>query len=138
MSSSLLMNFCAISGMTELHASSQKSRRIIFILSPSTLNGNWDTATIYKAIKLLDSLGPSLICLVMEKLPAMKYELKNNRGETLKSVLNSITVIDWMNPPNDKCWMQLCLTMPAKRNFNKSESNNKRTVSRQESLDNLV
>ncbi|XP_044751546.1 interleukin-1 receptor accessory protein-like 1 [Coccinella septempunctata] len=128
--------------ITELHASSKKSRRIIFILSPSALNGNWDTATIYKAIKVLDSLGPSLICLVLEKLPTMKHELKNSQGETLKSTLYSVDVIDWNNPPSEKCWKNLCLRMPARRHFGLSEQNaqrpNKRTVNRQESLDNLV
>ncbi|XP_045471953.1 interleukin-1 receptor accessory protein-like 1 [Harmonia axyridis] len=127
--------------INELHASSQKSRRIIFILSPSALNGTWDNATIYKAIKLLDSLGPSLICIILERLPTMKHELKNSQGETLKSALNLVEVIDWINPPSDKFWMNLCLRMPAKRHLNVSEENStrlKRSVSRQESLDNLV
>lgn len=133
--------FCIVAGINELHAPSQKSRRIIFILSPSALNGSWDNSSIYRAIKFLDSLGPSLICIVLEKLPDMKHELKNSQGETLKSALNLVDVINWNSPPSDEFWLNLCLRMPAKRHFSifeESSSRSKRTVSRQESLDNLV
>ncbi|KAL3283030.1 hypothetical protein HHI36_006189 [Cryptolaemus montrouzieri] len=127
--------------LTELHRPSERCRRIIIFLSPSALNGSWDTATVYKAIKILDSLGPSVICILLEKLPAMKNETKNSQGETLKSVLNLVNLIDWIDPPSDKWWQNLCLWMPPKRNFKNSEHNTlrlNRTMNRQESLDNLV
>ncbi|KAK9888777.1 hypothetical protein WA026_001002 [Henosepilachna vigintioctopunctata] len=122
----------------ELHKSSERSRRLLLILSPNTLHGSWDTTNVYKALKFLVSLGPPLICITKEKLPVAINEVKNSQGETLKSVLNMINLIDWIDPPSEKWWLNLCLELPAKRQIRVSEQRLSRSINRQESLDNLV
>lgn len=125
----------------EVRRIADKSRRIIMVFSKSALNNSWDTQTAYNTIKHLLSLGPKIICIATEDLPKNSLETKNEQGETLKSVLSLVYVINWMRPLNDKWWLNLCLRMPPKRHTSNKQENNAirlNSINRQESLDNLV
>lgn len=104
---------------SELQEDAKKCRRIVAVLSPATLNGNWTSAYILHAIKQLQALGPYLICINTQSMPTNatggQDEVKNAQGETLASVLRTITALQWPPISNDHFWYNLRLHLPPNR-----------------------
>lgn len=123
-----------------------KCRRIIVILSPAAVNGNWDTNNVQQALKQLQSLNAKLVCVSLKTLPKNQNEIKDSQGETLASLTHSIGVILWERKQDDKFWYSLRLRLPAKRRteceetkkLTQGENNLRLNSDSQESLDNLV
>lgn len=126
----------------------RKSRRILAVLSPNSLNEHWDSATVYEAVKQLSSFGPKLICVALKELPTSGKETKNSQGETLSSLLRQICVIPWDRLDCDRMWLSLRLELPPKRfnrtatteniRFEQGDNTRRLTSESQNSLDALV
>lgn len=78
-----------------MNEASRKSRRVLAVISPACFNENWDAGTVYKGLKQLKALGPPLLCVALKQLPTDTTQLKNDQGETLVTLLRTITVIQW-------------------------------------------
>lgn len=78
-----------------MNEAARKSRRVFAMLSPACFNDNWDACTVYKGLKQLKALGPPLKCIALKQLPTNTTQIKNDQGETLTSLLRTVTVIQW-------------------------------------------
>lgn len=96
----------------KLSDAARKTRRVVAVISPTSLDNQWDTATVYQALKQLNSLNAKLVCVAMQELPKSGTDLKNAQGETLASILKSMTVIPYSS---ERFWLSLRLHLPAKR-----------------------
>lgn len=102
-------------GHVEMAEAARKTRRIVAILSPATLNDNWDCGSLYQALKQLQALGPPLNCIALKPMPYSATQVKNAQGETLTSILRNIHVILWERSSDNRFWLALRLNLPAKR-----------------------
>jgi len=93
-----------------------KSRRLVAVLSSSSVNNQWETKTVFHALKQLNSLNPNVTCILLQDVPKDGTEQKNNQGESLTSVLKAMSVILWDKKNANKCWLALKLRLPPKRN----------------------
>ncbi|XP_050307071.1 single Ig IL-1-related receptor-like [Anthonomus grandis grandis] len=124
----------------ELSHHAQASRRVIAVLSPSSLHSSWSSSNLYQALKQLQSLtGPKLICVALKELPSSQNDPKNSIGETLATLLKTMKVILWER--NDATfWLNLFKEMPAKRGGNASMemATSRARLTSQRSIDSLV
>ncbi|KRT81646.1 hypothetical protein AMK59_5017, partial [Oryctes borbonicus] len=101
---------------TSLLEASKRSRRIVAVISPATLNQNWDSRSLYEALKQLQAFNDKLICVLLKDVPRSEMETKNSAGETLSSIIRCMNVIHWQRNNEDKFWLSLRLRLPPKRN----------------------
>ncbi|GJQ70577.1 hypothetical protein Trydic_g22976 [Trypoxylus dichotomus] len=129
---------------TSLLEATKRSRRIVAVISPATLNQNWDSRSMYEALKQLQAFNDKLTCVLLKDVPRSEMELKNSAGETLSSIIQRMNVVHWQRDKEDKFWLSLRLRLPPKRNgeMNVGDNSDANTLRLRngygESLDELV
>ncbi|KAI4465448.1 interleukin-1 receptor family member [Holotrichia oblita] len=100
---------------TNLSETAKRSRRIVAVISPATLNQHWDSRSLYEALKQLHAFNDKLTCVLLKEVPRSEMEIKNSAGETLSSIVRCMNVVHWQRNKEDKFWLSLRLRLPPKR-----------------------
>nr|CAD7607144.1 unnamed protein product [Timema genevievae] len=131
----------------ELNSLAQRSRRLLAVLSPSMLAGNWTSADLYYALYTLLRIHSKVVCISLKlanapvvfsqttedgeievrisKLPLCDSE-KTPHNESLAVLLQAAPVVEWYsNVGRDeraRFWGALRLRLPPRHPFQGSES----------------
>lgn len=129
---------------TSLLEAAKRSRRIVAVISPATLNQHWDSRSLYEALKQLQAFNDKLICVLLKDVPRSETEIKNSAGETLSSIIRCMNIVHWQRTKEDKFWLSLRLRLPPKRHGDMEDGDNRSVNTLRlrngygESLDELV
>lgn len=116
-----------ITGAPDLLEAAKKSRRLVAVLSPESVQGQWDPPTLYEALKQLNSLNAQFTCVMMADAPKNTNETKNDLGETFVSLFKQIVHVQWTGVEhNEQFWLTLRLYLPPKQVYSDEASNAKR------------
>lgn len=111
----------------DLLEAAKKSRRLVAVLSPESVQGQWDPPTLYEALKQLNSLNAQFTCVMMADAPKNTNETKNDLGETFVSLFKQIVHVQWTGVEhNEQFWLTLRLYLPPKQVYSDEASNAKR------------
>nr|CAD7264798.1 unnamed protein product [Timema shepardi] len=109
----------------ELNSLAQRSRRLLAVLSPSMLAGNWTSAALYYALYTLLRIHSKVVCISLKKLPLCDSE-KTPHNESLPVLLQAAPVVEWYsNVGRDeraRFWGALRLRLPPRHPFQGSDS----------------
>ncbi|KAH3693317.1 uncharacterized protein LOC127863166 [Dreissena polymorpha] len=99
----------------------ENSRRTIIVLSPEYVKSEWCRMEYQKAQHEMLKLKHKIIPIVLEPI----HDL-SNVDTNLKSLLNSVTYLEWPGLENnkkvDKFWQQMELSLPKKSSVDQSSS----------------
>lgn len=116
---------CFIAGYTNLSETAKRSRRIVAVISPATLNQHWDSRSLYEALKQLHAFNDKLTSVLLKEVPRSEMEIKNSAGETLSSMIRCMNVVHWQRNKEDKFWLSLRLRLPPKRHGDRNIGDNR-------------
>ncbi|KAH1024103.1 hypothetical protein HUJ05_003654 [Dendroctonus ponderosae] len=100
----------------EISQYAESSRRIIVILSPAALNDIWTSAQLYQVLKHFQTINTcKIVYVTVRSFPVSGAEVKNNSGESLRSLMSKINIIQWNVSKDANFWFRLCRELPPKR-----------------------
>ncbi|KAK4878947.1 hypothetical protein RN001_007093 [Aquatica leii] len=92
-----------------------KSRRIVAVISPSSVSDDWQCSVLYQALKQLYQLDSQFCCVTLKPFPTNGEQEKNSQGESFSSLVRNINVIYWQRSKDESFWLSLRLKLPPKR-----------------------
>lgn len=136
----LLLNYdvCLVSAIANnIVKAIESSRRTIMVLSPEYVKSEWCRMEYQKAQHEMLKLKHKIIPIVLEDLSEVKNVDKN-----LKSILNSVTYLEWPGPENTKklerFWKKLELSLPKKSTQNSSSLSTSDSSSSSEPISDVI